>query len=116
MSAKEIQHQLNLKDYPSVWLMMMKYRDIMGQRDLKYKLSKYLEMDIAFFPTSKTQVTNGIKNTNQKQETIMPIIKKVVEYEVFSIAIKSEFYALVECFIMLNIVCHIHKISTADRA
>lgn len=81
MSAKEIQHQLNLKDYPSVWLMMMKYRDIMGQRDLKYKLSKYLEMDIAFFPTSKTQVTNGIKNTNQKQETIMPIIKKVVEYD-----------------------------------
>ena len=60
---------------------MMKYRDIMGQRDLKYKLSKYLEMDIAFFPTSKTQVTNGIKNTNQKQETIMPIIKKVVEYD-----------------------------------
>lgn len=142
MSAKEIQHQLNLKDYPSVWLMMMKYRDIMGQRDLRYKLSKDLEMDIAFFPTSKTQVTNGIKNTiaqktsvvvmaesipvdnilseymnqnidkeafnkasslirkstsqtvkkvihyikmfavaNQRQETIMPIIKKVVEYD-----------------------------------
>lgn len=33
LSAKEIQHQLEMKYYPPAWLMMMKYRDIMGQRD-----------------------------------------------------------------------------------
>ena len=33
LSAKEIQHQLEMKEYPPVWLMMMKLRDIMGKRD-----------------------------------------------------------------------------------
>lgn len=39
LSAKEIQYQLERKDYPSVWLMMMKYRDIMGKREAQYSLS-----------------------------------------------------------------------------
>ena len=39
LSAKEIQHQLEKKYYPPVWLMMMKYRYIMGKRDAIYKLS-----------------------------------------------------------------------------
>lgn len=51
LSAKEIQYQLEMKSYPPVWLMMMKYRDIMGKRDAQYKLSDQVELDISYFPT-----------------------------------------------------------------
>lgn len=59
LSAKEIQHQLEKKYYPPVWLMMMKYRDIMGKRDATYKLSDEVELDISFFPTSSIVTVNG---------------------------------------------------------
>lgn len=57
-----MQHQLNMKSYPPVWLMMMRYRDIMGKRDATYKLSQQLEMDVAYFPTSKVVQTDEGKN------------------------------------------------------
>jgi hypothetical protein len=59
LSAKEIQHQLEKKYYPPVWLMMMKYRDIMGKRDAMYKLSDEVEIDISFFPTSSIVNVDG---------------------------------------------------------
>ena len=52
LSAKEVQYQLEMKSYPPVWLMMMKYRDIMGKRDAMYTLSDEVELDVSFFPTS----------------------------------------------------------------
>jgi len=52
LSAKEVQQQLELKQYPPVWLMMMKFRDIMGKREHMYKLSDEVEVDEMFFPTS----------------------------------------------------------------
>ena len=51
LSAKEIQHQLHMQEYPPVWLMMMKLRNIMGKRESIYKLSGTVELDEAFFPT-----------------------------------------------------------------
>ena len=51
LSAKEIQYQLERKDYPAVWLMMMKYRDIMGKRDAQYTLSAQVERDVSYFQT-----------------------------------------------------------------
>lgn len=39
-----------MREYPPVWLMMMKLRDIMGKRDAMYKLSDQIELDISFFP------------------------------------------------------------------
>lgn len=60
-SAKEIQHQLDKDDYPSIWLMMMKLRDIMGKRDAIYKLSDQIELDVVYFPTSTYIKEEGIK-------------------------------------------------------
>lgn len=71
LSAKEIQHQLNFKNYPPAWLMMMKYRDIMGQRDAQYKLSRQLEMDISYFPTSITLDENGNMVIVPKKTTVL---------------------------------------------
>jgi transposase-like protein len=51
LSAKEVQHQLGMEQYPPVWLMMMKLRDIMGKRESIYQLSGEVELDEAFFPT-----------------------------------------------------------------
>ena len=51
LSAKEVQHQLHMSEYPPVWLMMMKLRNIMGKRESIYKLSGTVELDEAFFPT-----------------------------------------------------------------
>ena len=52
LSAKEIQYQLERKDYPAVWLLMMKYRDIMGKREAQYTLSAQVELDVSYFQTS----------------------------------------------------------------
>ena len=51
LSAKEVQHQLRIEQYPPVWLMMMELRNIMGKRDSIYQLSDKVELDEAFFPT-----------------------------------------------------------------
>lgn len=51
LSAKEVQHQLHLSQYPPVWLMMMKLRNIMGKRENIYRLTGTVELDEAFFPT-----------------------------------------------------------------
>ena len=51
LSAKEIQYQLEMKSYSPVWLMMMKFRDIMGKRDAQYKLSDQVELDVSYVPT-----------------------------------------------------------------
>lgn len=64
LSAKEIQHQLDMKEYPPVWLMMMKLRDIMGKRDAMYKLSDQIELDVSYFPTSILVESNGEKVLN----------------------------------------------------
>lgn len=73
LSAKEIQHQLEMKYYPPAWLMMMKLRDIMGQRDAEYKLSGQVEMDISFFPTSTISSINGVKVLKSKKTAVLVI-------------------------------------------
>lgn len=62
LSAKEVQHQLGMEQYPSVWLVMMKLRDIMGKREKIYQLSGDIELDEAFFPTRM--------NDAEKEETL----------------------------------------------
>lgn len=51
LSAKEVQYQLGMDQYPPVWLMMMKLRSIMGKREDMYLLDGKIELDEAFFPT-----------------------------------------------------------------
>lgn len=78
LSAKEVQHQLELS-YPSVWLMMMKFRDIMGKREDMYQLSGEVELDEAFFPTKikdedkDTQLKRGAGS--QKQTKVLVIVE-----------------------------------------
>jgi len=73
LSAKEIQHQLEMKEYPPVWLMMMKLRDIMGKRDAMYKLTDQIELDVSYFPTSILSENEGVKLLRTKKTTVLVI-------------------------------------------
>ncbi len=73
LSAKEIQHQLEMKDYESGWLMMMKYRGIMGKRDSIYKLSDQVELDVSFFPTSILVGTGNERVLETKKTAVLVI-------------------------------------------
>lgn len=57
-SAKEMQRQLSHKRYRTIWVLMHRLRDAMGQREDLYKLSGAIEMDEGYF-------THNIKE-NQK--------------------------------------------------
>lgn len=59
LSAKEVQHQLELSQYPPVWLMMMKLRNIMVKREAIYQLSGDVELDEAFFPIPIPEESKG---------------------------------------------------------
>lgn len=59
LSAKEVQYQLGMEQYPPVWLMMMKLRSIMGKREEMYMLDGKIELDEAFFPTRIEESEKG---------------------------------------------------------
>ena len=84
LSAKEIQHQLEMKEYPPVWLMMMKLRDIMGKRDAMYKLSDQIELDVAYFPTSILVECDGVKSLETKKTTVLVIAESKAVDEILA--------------------------------
>ncbi len=45
VSALELQRILKMPHYETTWVMLHKIREALRQRDLKYKLSKYIELD-----------------------------------------------------------------------
>ena len=79
LSAKEVQYQLAIEQYPPVWLMMMKLRSIMGKRDSIYQLSDEVELDEAFFPirTMDTQRDEKLKRGvgSQQQAKVLVIVE-----------------------------------------
>ena len=57
-SALEMQRLLSHSRYESIWLMMHKIRVMMGARDEKYKLDKFIEMDEGYFPVCRKKESN----------------------------------------------------------
>jgi hypothetical protein len=54
-SAKEMQRQLSHKKYRTIWVLMHRLRDAMGQREDLYKLSGTIEMDEGYFTHTNTE-------------------------------------------------------------
>lgn len=79
LSAKEVQYQLGIEQYPPVWLMMMKLRSVMGKRDSIYQLSDEVELDEAFFPIRTPEEARGqsIKRGagSQQQAKVLVIVE-----------------------------------------
>lgn len=57
-SALEMQRLLGHSRYESIWLMMHKIRVMMGARDEKYELDKFIEMDEGYFPAYRKKESN----------------------------------------------------------
>src|SRR5665647_1742959 len=60
ISAVELQRQLDHKRYESIWMMMHKIRQAMGNRDALYKLSDMVEFDEGSF---ETEISKGSRET-----------------------------------------------------
>jgi len=60
LSAKELQRQLGHSRYESIWSMMHRIRQAMGQRDNMYDLAGMIEFDEGYF------TTHSCKSKNQK--------------------------------------------------
>ena len=55
-SSKEIQKQLGLKRYESVWSMVHKIRKTMGKRDALYTLEGMIEFDEGYFTVESSEI------------------------------------------------------------
>jgi hypothetical protein len=67
ISALELQRVLKMEHYETTWVVLHKIREALRQRDLKYKLSKYIELDGASF---------GKKVTGNQVEVLVAIETK----------------------------------------
>ena len=94
LSAKEVQHQLGASQYPPIWLMMMKFRNIMGKRDAIYELSGEVELDEAFFPIRVPEEAQGetIRRGagSQRQAKVLVIVESKSADEVLLSYLKSQ--------------------------
>ena len=68
-----------MSEYPPVWLMMMKLRNIMVKRESIYRLSGTVELDEAFFPTrmDADEKTEPMKRGagSQRQSKVLIIVE-----------------------------------------
>jgi len=71
ISACELQRQIDHKRYASIWHLMHKIREAMGNRDNLYTLEGMIEMDEAYFETA-TAVGTKLKRGkgSQKQQNV----------------------------------------------
>lgn len=76
ISGRELQRQLNIKNYGTVWSMMHRIRKAMGQRDDLYTLEGMVEFDEGYFTTEtkdkdKQNLKRGKGSQKQKNVAVM---------------------------------------------
>lgn len=73
ISACELQRQIDHKRYVSIWRLMHKIREAMGNRDNLYTLTGMIEMDEAYFETATpigTKLKRGKGSQKQKNAAV----------------------------------------------
>lgn len=71
ISASELKRQLNHNRYESIWSMMHRIRDAMGERDALYTLGGMVEFDEGFFETATPKGTTLKRGRgSQKQANV----------------------------------------------
>jgi hypothetical protein len=66
-SASEIQRQLGYNNYETIWELLHKIRWAMGERDKKYQLDNYLEIDEGFFKVVDKEILKDQLTKTQKR-------------------------------------------------
>lgn len=117
-SALEMQRLLSHSRYESIWLMMHKIRVMMGARDEKYKLDKFIEMDGGYFPAYRKKESNG--------GLISAPAKELDRNVTAIVAVSTTPLSAAECtkgrpnsiphYIKINVVESISKIDIANAA
>lgn len=67
-SAMEVQRQLGHKRYEPIWSMLHKIRATMGNRDDKYQLDGFLELDEGYFESQRVKDTSTKPKMHQAHE------------------------------------------------
>lgn len=71
ISATELQKQMDHSRYASIWTLMHKIREAMGNRDSLYKLTGMIEMDEGYFETATPEGTKLKRGKgSQKQRNV----------------------------------------------
>jgi transposase-like protein len=71
ISATELQKQMDHTRYASIWTLMHKIREAMGNRDSLYKLTGMIEMDEGYFETATPEGTKLKRGKgSQKQRNV----------------------------------------------
>ena len=70
ISALELKRTLKMKSYDTTWTMLHKIREALRQRDLQYKLNKYIELDGASFGRRETGNQVGVLVAIETKEWI----------------------------------------------
>lgn len=66
-SASELQRQLGYNNYETIWELLHKIRWAMGERDKKYQLDNYLEIDEGFFKVVDKEISKEQLTKKQKR-------------------------------------------------
>ena len=117
-SALEMQRLLGHSRYESIWLMMHKIRVMMGARDEKYKLDKFIEMDEAFFPAYRKKDSNdGLISVPAKElDRNVTAIVAVSSKPLPNAESKEGRPNSIPHYIKINVVDSISKIDIAHEA
>lgn len=70
ISAKELQSQLGHNRYASIWSLMHKVRQAMGNRDSLYKLNDMVELDEGYFRVDKAKKNQKNKRGKGSTQTV----------------------------------------------
>jgi len=90
-SALEIQRQLKYTNYEIIWEMLHQIRWAMGERDKKYKLDSFLEVDEGFFKVVDKELTKEQINEEQKRgRGSINHLKVLVLIESFPIGVQEK--------------------------
>lgn len=117
-SALEMQRLLGHSRYESIWLMMHKIRAMMGARDEKYKLDKFIEMDEGYFPAYRKKDNNdGLVSVPAKElDRNVTAIVAVSATPLSNAESKEDRPRSIPLYIKINVVESISKIDIAYEA
>ena len=93
-SSKEIQRQLGLKRYESVWAMVHKLRKAMGNRDDRYTLEGMIEMDEGYLTIEASENTHKTQKSGRGSKTksnVMMMAESTILEDINTGKVKKQF-------------------------
>lgn len=91
-SAKEMQRQLSHKRYRTIWVLMHRLRDAMGQREDLYKLSGAIEMDEGYFTHTNAENQKLKRGRGSQRKKNVAVMAESTPLEIIETGEKSSHF------------------------